>query len=50
MDGRPSAIVALAFVVWLGAFVAASEHATPATRPNIVLIFPDNLGWGEVNV
>jgi arylsulfatase len=20
----------------------------PATRPNIVLIFPDNLGWGEV--
>jgi arylsulfatase len=23
---------------------------TPADRPNIVLIFPDNLGWGEVGV
>jgi arylsulfatase len=24
------------------------QRATPADRPNIVLIFPDNLGWGEV--
>jgi arylsulfatase len=23
---------------------------TPGSRPNIVLIFPDNLGWGEVGV
>ena len=23
---------------------------TPVERPNIVLIFPDNLGWGEVGV
>ncbi len=23
-------------------------HADSTTRPNIVLIFPDNLGWGEV--
>src|SRR5262245_24401593 len=22
----------------------------PSPRPNIVLIFPDNLGWGEVGV
>ena len=27
---------------------AAPRPAQPATRPNIVLIVPDNLGWGEV--
>jgi arylsulfatase A-like enzyme len=35
---------------WLGAllaFVAAPAFAQQA-RPNIVLMFPDNLGWGEV--
>ena len=37
-------------VLWLGALGVASEQATPASRPNIVLMFPDNLGWGEVNV
>jgi arylsulfatase len=26
----------------------SADVQTPATRPNIVLIFPDNLGWGEV--
>ncbi len=25
-------------------------QATPRRRPNIVLMFPDNLGWGEVGV
>jgi arylsulfatase A-like enzyme len=30
-----------------GAPVAAAEQAAGA-RPNIVIIFPDNLGWGEV--
>ena len=25
-----------------------APRATAATRPNIVLMFPDNLGWGEV--
>ena len=34
----------------LGALGVASEQATPASRPNVVLMFPDNLGWGEVNV
>jgi arylsulfatase len=29
---------------------AAREQAAPVSRPNIVLMFPDNLGWGEVNV
>jgi hypothetical protein len=37
-------------VLWLGVLGIASEQATPASRPNIVLMFPDNLGWGEVNV
>ena len=26
------------------------SNAQPAGRPNIVLMFPDNLGWGEVGV
>ena len=52
---RPSrvrfAIVATASVVlWLGAFGAATEQPASSARPNIVLMFPDNLGWGEVNV
>lgn len=29
---------------------AASAPSAQATRPNIVLMFPDNLGWGEVGV
>ena len=29
---------------------AQRAAAQPSTRPNIVLIFPDNLGWGEVGV
>ena len=34
------------------AYAADHAHAQPAqiVRPNIVLIFPDNLGWGEVGV
>src|SRR5262245_63578496 len=37
-------------VVWFGALGVAGEQAAPASRPNGVLMFPDNLGWGEVNV
>jgi arylsulfatase A-like enzyme len=37
-------------ILWLGAFGLASEQTPSSTRPNIVLMFPDNLGWGEVNV
>src|SRR5262245_15115047 len=48
---RVFAIVAGASVVlWLGVLTAASEQTAPASRPNVVLMFPDNLGWGEVNV
>jgi hypothetical protein len=37
-------------VLSLGALGIASEQPSPLFRPNIVLMFPDNLGWGEVNV
>ncbi|MGE0362511.1 MAG: arylsulfatase [Vicinamibacterales bacterium] len=37
--------VLAAAVAWPAAVAA---QGTPAARPNIVLIFPDNLGWGEV--
>src|SRR6476661_8889635 len=33
-----------------GAAVAQRGPATQPGRPNIVLMFPDNLGWGEVGV
>ena len=51
---RPARVFTLVaggcFVLWLGAPGIASEQAPPPSRPNIVLMFPDNLGWGEVNV
>src|SRR5262245_53485550 len=34
-------------VLWQGAAEVAGQQAAPASRPNIVLMFPDNLGWGE---
>lgn len=41
----------LCTALWLGAFaVEAEEQAAASNRPNIVIMFPDNLGWGEVNV
>ena len=30
--------------------LTASAHTAQQRRPNIVLMFPDNLGWGEVGV
>ena len=52
---RSTAVLAAlltATVGGLATFVAASStvEAQQQTRPNIVLIFPDNLGWGEVGV
>jgi hypothetical protein len=35
----------VATLLWLVAVLPLSAQAPP---PNIVLIFPDNLGWGEV--
>jgi arylsulfatase len=43
---RTSIIVLTRSVLLAAATTALS--AQQATRPNIVLIFPDNLGWGEV--
>jgi arylsulfatase len=46
---RVSRWAAIACVVLaLKATVSAQAGRTQQTRPNIVLIFPDNLGWGEV--
>lgn len=51
---RARGVVAVATGVcvaaWLGVRGVASSQTVPPTKPNIVLIFPDNLGWGEVNV
>src|SRR5499426_3674856 len=43
------AVVVFALVAG-GAAGSAAPAAAQAARPNIVLIFPDNLGWGEVGV
>ena len=45
-----SLVAGTCLVLCLGVLGLASEQTTPASRPNIVLMFPDNLGWGEVNV
>jgi arylsulfatase A-like enzyme len=46
--------IPIVFVLWVVAistwsvFARADEQAAAPQRPNIVLMFPDNLGWGEV--
>lgn len=45
---RVGAVLGSALVLFVGG--ARSAVPAQATRPNIVLIFPDNLGWGEVGV
>ena len=47
---RFAILLGACLVAWLGVVGIAGQQATPASRPNIVLMFPDNLGWGEVNV
>src|SRR5262245_57642582 len=44
------AIAAVIFGGWVFSAVPGSprDAAAQASRPNIVLMFPDNLGWGEV--
>ena len=53
MNRRYLLLAACMFLVGLAGPAALDVEAQraasqPATRPNIVLIFPDNLGWGEV--
>src|SRR5262245_55905479 len=48
---RPVALLAGAgLAMWFAGPTVASEQRAPAARPNVVIMFPDNLGWGEVNV
>jgi arylsulfatase A-like enzyme len=60
-SGRIGSVAALVAVAGMAVFGAggsapaihaarAAAQAAQAARPNIVLIFPDNLGWGEVGV
>src|SRR5262245_62300939 len=55
MQTRPFGQIALCALV-LGAAAPAADQQTPRavatapSRPNVVLMFPDNLGWGEVGV
>ena len=44
------ATVLLSAFAWSGTATHGPVDAQTATRPNIVLIFPDNLGFGEVGV
>ena len=41
-------LLVCAWLWLLSGNVSAQSGRTQQTRPNIVLIFPDNLGWGEV--
>jgi arylsulfatase len=43
-----AAVVCAGLVFAVAMRVASPGVAAQAARPNIVLIFPDNLGWGEV--
>ena len=45
-----AAVLAAAVTVSLAADESTMNAPAPQSRPNIVLIFPDNLGWGEVGV
>jgi arylsulfatase len=44
------ATVAVVLLGTIATQAEAPEAAIQSARPNIVLIFPDNLGWGELNV
>src|SRR5215813_9757515 len=47
---RPMLLAGACLAMWLGWPGVASQQPAPAARPNVVIMFPDNLGWGEVNV
>jgi arylsulfatase len=40
----------MGLLAYLGAAACAQAPATPATKPNIVFILVDNLGYGELGV
>jgi arylsulfatase A-like enzyme len=45
---RFAMVVVLAVFALSGSFSRGEDVLTAQDRPNIVLMFPDNLGWGEV--
>ncbi len=47
-DRVVAALACFALVLLGAVFATRADVAAQSTRPNIVLIFPDNLGWGEV--
>jgi arylsulfatase len=47
---RFATLAGVCFVLWAGVVGVAGDQPAAPARPNIVLMFPDNLGWGEVNV
>jgi arylsulfatase len=48
MYAKALAVVMFAGLVFSAVWTAQPDVAAQSARPNIVLIFPDNLGWGEV--
>ena len=48
--GRFVAFILCAGLVLSGAWRGTAPALLAQSRPNIVLMFPDNLGWGEVGV
>ena len=42
------ALLTVGLVAWVAGEHAGGSRLVAQQRPNIVLIFPDNLGWGEV--
>ena len=48
---RIAAVVLIAGLALSGSFTGTGSGSVSAqAHPNIVLMFPDNLGWGEVGV
>ncbi len=45
-----STLRSLLLLIGVAALPASAQRAPQSSRPNIVLMFPDNLGWGEVGV
>jgi arylsulfatase A-like enzyme len=50
VTARSSFLVLSVIAALAPAAAGAQRPAAQQTRPNIVLMFPDNLGWGEVGV